>query len=127
MEGEANFCVMKRIEANDPVALWQMGESTHLKGDYSSAFGYWTKAAELGNVGAHCSLADMNHHGIGVQKDEKKKVYHFEEAAIGGDIQARHNLGVIEGNNGRYERALKDWIIAANLGVDHSMKVLWTC
>lgn len=66
MEGEANFCVMKRIEANDPVALWQMGESTHLKGDYSSAFGYWTKAAELGNVGAHCSLADMNHHGIGV-------------------------------------------------------------
>jgi TPR repeat protein len=52
-----------------------------------------TKAAELGDVAAHHSLAIMYHHGHGVEKDEKKKIYHWEEAAIGGHSWARHCLG----------------------------------
>eukprot|EP00985_Skeletonema_marinoi_P025235 scaffold18325_cov110-Skeletonema_marinoi.AAC.4 len=48
----------------------------------------------------------------------------MEEAAIGGHPKARHNLGWHEGNNGRYERAVKHLIIAAKLGLDDSIKTL---
>ena len=50
----------------------------------------------------------------------------MEEAAIGGHPTARYNLGCEEVTtiNGRYERAMKHFIIAANLGCDESMKRL---
>ena len=51
-------------------------------------------------------------------------VYHAEEAAIGGHPEARYNLGVHEWNNGSMERALKHFIIAANLGDDKSVEIL---
>jgi hypothetical protein len=37
---------------------------------------------------------------------------------------ARHNLGYYEGRNGRVERAVKHFIVAANLGYDDSLQVL---
>ena len=46
-----------------------------------------------GVVAAHHSLAIMYHDRHGVEKDEKKKIYHWEEAAIGGHSWARHCLG----------------------------------
>eukprot|EP00985_Skeletonema_marinoi_P033560 scaffold41608_cov204-Skeletonema_marinoi.AAC.1 len=39
--------IMKRVEANDPVALCQMGRERYEEGDYNGAFQYWTKAAGL--------------------------------------------------------------------------------
>eukprot|EP00984_Skeletonema_dohrnii_P013064 scaffold5382_cov79-Skeletonema_dohrnii-CCMP3373.AAC.3 len=45
-------------------------------------------------------------------------------AAIGGHTFARHNLGCLEDANGRDERAIKHWIIAATLGVDNAVKCL---
>jgi TPR repeat protein len=62
--------------------------------------------------------------GDGVEKDEKKYIYHMEEAAIGGHFVARHNLGIEEGRNGNFERATKHFIIAANLGWNDSLKAL---
>ena len=41
---------MKRVEANDPVAISQIGAKRHNEGDYNGAFEYWTKAAGLGDV-----------------------------------------------------------------------------
>eukprot|EP00985_Skeletonema_marinoi_P013076 scaffold6442_cov73-Skeletonema_marinoi.AAC.18 len=73
----------KRVAANDPIALMQMGMEYHHKGENEAAVDHLTKAAELG-------------FGLGVEEDEKKALYHYEEAAIG----------------------------AANLGHDHSIKVL---
>jgi len=52
-------------------------------------------------------------------------VYHYEKAAIGGNPYARHNLAIIEYKNGRTERAVKHFIIAANLGYESSMKSVW--
>jgi TPR repeat protein len=52
-------------------------------------------------------------------------MYHYEKAAIGGHTYARHNLGIVEENNGHIERAVKHYIIAANLGFEMSIKVLW--
>jgi tetratricopeptide (TPR) repeat protein len=115
---------MKRIEANDPVAICQQGGKYYNKGDYSSAFEYYTKAAILGHVEAHCQLAGCYEWGEGVEKDKKKELYHLEEAAIGGHPMARYNLGCHEGNSGRMERAIKHFIIAANQGHDGAIEVL---
>ena len=53
-------------------------------------------ASELGDANPHYGLSIMYRLGHGVEKDEKKRVYHLEEAAIGGNVDARHNLAVIE-------------------------------
>ena len=118
--------MMKRVQANDPAALCQMGIiKRHTEGDYDGAFEYLTKAAELGDAHAHYQLGMMYWRGDGVEKDEEKEVYHLEKAAIGGDPYARHNLGCIEHKNGNVERAVKHAIIAAKLGYEESMKALW--
>jgi len=124
---KADEMMMKRIEANDPKATREWGLEQYDKGDYSSAFEYCAKAAELGNVDAHAELADLYRNGRGVEKDEKKAMHHMEEAAIGGRPYARYELGCLEddiaiGNN--IERAVKHWIIAANQGSDESIKAL---
>ena len=121
-EIEENY--MKRIEANDPVAMREQGSYCYKKGDYSSAFEYFTKAAKLGDIEAHYQLSGCFGLGRGVEKDEKKELFHLEEAAIGGHPDARCNLACYEGINERYERAVKHWIIAANLGYDDSLNAL---
>jgi tetratricopeptide (TPR) repeat protein len=118
---------MKRVAANDPFAIRQMGKKHYIDGDYESAFKFYTKAAELGDVEARYNLSLMYRNGKGVEKDEKKEVYHLEEAAIAGHPLARHDLGIAEGKNGRFERAVKHWIIAAKLGYDDSIKALKEC
>ncbi len=121
-EGEKR--VMKRIKKNDPAAICRMAQKRKVEEDYEAALKYWTKAAELGNAEAHCKLSFMYSHGFGVEKDLEKEIYHSEEAAIRGHPEARDNLGCIEANNGRFERAKKHFIIAANLGYDDSLKML---
>jgi len=116
---------MKRVEANDQAAMCAEGVQQFKKGDYIRAFHYFTKAAELGDVEAHYRLAGMYEHGEGVEKDRGKEIHHLEEAAIGGHPSARFNLGCHEYcDNGNIERAVKHFIIAANLGDDLSIKAL---
>jgi TPR repeat protein len=81
----------------------------------------------LGDAGAHYELSVMYYEGHGVEKDMEKKVHHLEQAAIAGHPAARYNLGCHEGINGRFERAVKHWIIASNLGDDDSIRRLKQC
>jgi len=115
---------MKRVEANDPVALRRVGIRCYDEGDYGSACEYLTKAAGLGDAVAHYYLAGMYWEGKGVEKDEQMAVYHAEEAAIAGHPEARISLGVHEWNNGTKERAVKHFIIAANHGNTKSVEML---
>eukprot|EP00985_Skeletonema_marinoi_P016894 scaffold9172_cov98-Skeletonema_marinoi.AAC.5 len=115
---------MKRIAANDPVAMRQKGIQQYDKEDYRSAFEYYVKAAELGDADAQYELARLYEFGIGVEKDEGKAIHFLEEAAIGGHSSARRTLGSIEWDNGNNERAVKHCIIAANLGDDDSIKMM---
>ena len=119
---EINEQFMKRVEANDPVAMCQMGGKRYNAGDWKSAFEYWSKAAALGDVQAHYQLSISYLDGQGVEKDEKRELHHAEEAAIGGHPLARHNLGCLEGKRGRMDRAAKHFIIAAKLGCDKSLE-----
>ena len=116
---------MKRGKAGDPAAMTEMGMKLYHERDYDGAVKYFTNAAELGDVEAHYELGVMYQRGRGVEKDEEKAIHYYEIAAIGGDPSARHNLGCYEEGNGRVDRAVKHYIIAANLGHTSSMQMLW--
>ena len=112
----------KRTEANDPVAMYQMGTIRKKEEDYEAAFEYLTRAVALGDTEAHYPLYVMYRDGLGVEKDEKRELHHVEQAAIGWHHMARHDLGVKEWErNGRMDRAVRHWIIAAKLGFDRSL------
>ena len=119
---ESNKLMMKRVEANDPLALYFIGQEKYHEGDYTCAFDYWTRTASLGNVEAHYRLYVLYRDGKGVEKDEKRAVWHLEEASIAGHPDARYSLGLFEGGmKCRYSRAMKHFIIAAKLGHDMSL------
>ncbi len=114
----------KRIDAGDPVAMFGTGKICEKEEDYISAFALWSEAAYLGDAEAHYEIAFMYEYGIVVEEDEEKQLYHLEQAAIGGHYGARHKLGTLEKENGRYERAVKHYIIAAKMGLDDSLEML---
>jgi tetratricopeptide (TPR) repeat protein len=114
----------ERIEANDPAVLCHMGSKHYNAGDYDKAFEYYTKAAESRYPEAHYRLGYMYMEGEGPAKDKDKAIYHYEKAAIDGHPVARFNLGCHEEDNGRLERAVKHYIIAAKLGEEDAMKYL---
>ena len=124
---ECDKCIMKRIEVNDQDALTIQGHERYKKGDYSEAFEYWTKAAELEDVEAHFRLSDLYRFGEVVEKDMEKVINHLEAAAIGGHPNARYDPGCMEWNwnNNKAERAVKHWVIGArHQGHDDSIKGL---
>mmetsp|Transcript_16694 Transcript_16694/g.27450 ORF Transcript_16694/g.27450 Transcript_16694/m.27450 type:complete len:319 (+) Transcript_16694:157-1113(+) len=109
----------KRLEANDDIAIRQLGTQLLGKGDYIGACEQWKKAAEMGNSRAHYELAVMYGRGRGVEEDSEKEKYHLEEAAIAGLPTARLFLGVWElTENSRVERAV------AVIGSDGSISLL---
>jgi len=126
-DAEVDRMVKRRVEVNDPVALREFGTRCHFEGDYGRAIEYWTRAARLGEAGAHYQLSFAYNLGDDVEKDMKKAIYHAEQAAIGGHYIARHNLGYEEYDDGKVERAVKHWIIAASLGFDDSLESLKDC
>jgi len=119
--------MMKRAAANNPAALSGMGRLYYEDGDYESTFKYLTKAAALGDVDAHFNLSLLYLWGQGVEEDEEKRAYHLEQAAIGGHPKSRCHLGCVEEGDGRNDRAVKHFIIAANLGYDGAIQALKKC
>ena len=85
---------------------------------FSSFFDIIVSRSRYLGEGASIQLEACSYLGGGVEKNERKEVYHLEEAAIGGDAFARHNLGCADLNNCRIDRAVKHYIIAATLGND---------
>ena len=114
--------LMTRVKANDPEAICFFARDRQIEGDYEGAFEYYTKAAALGHMDAHYSLSGLYNLGQGVEKDTKKAMFHLEEAALGGHPHARYYLGCFENENGRIDRAVKHWIIAAKQGEDESLE-----
>ena len=121
---EVNQNYMERIKANDPVAFFNMGSNCYRDGDHEGAIPHWTKAAALGDMEAHFQLSLLYYEGKGFEKNMKKAVYHSEEAAIGGHPSGRHMLGCYEYENGRFDRAVKHWIIAAKQGLDLALETV---
>ena len=119
----------RRVELQDPEAITMMGEcfmrgQRGLQQDIDKALELVHRAAELGSIGAHHYLGDIYFHGQGVQEDKKKGKYHLEIAAMGGNVMARDNLGVLEWNSGNDDRAMKHYMISASAGYDNSLKAV---
>ena len=119
--------MLRRAEANDPIALEHLGQLRYEEEDYESAFRYWTRAAEVGDVNASFQLGSMYWKGKFVENDMDNCIAHWEQAAIGGHVVARYTLGHIEELMERFDRAVKHWIIAASLGHNGSIHELKNC
>ena len=78
--------------------------------DLAKANELFCRAGELGWAEAYCTLGCSYNNGTGVEMDEKKAKHYWELAAMNGNVGARHNLGMIEGNAGNHDRAKKHFI-----------------
>jgi TPR repeat protein len=83
---------------------------------------YLFRAAELGSAQASSIIAYAYQEGDGIEKDEKKARYWTELAAMNGHNSCRHLLGVTEANAGKYNNALKHWLISSGRGHKASLE-----
>jgi len=118
--------LMKRVEANDADAMYVMGNHNYggahgLQQDQERAMELWKQASQLGSIDAHDFLGNMFYAEGG---NLKKAKFHFEPAAMAGHEVARYMLGFMDFEEGKKERAVKHWIIAASAGNQHAMHQL---
>jgi len=119
----------KRLELNDPTAMYNKGcdyeEGLHgLSKDYTKALEFYHRAAELSHADAYCNIGYAYDNGLGVKVDKKKARKYYELAAMEGDAQARHNLGIDEAQAGNLDRAIKHWMIAVSIGDSESLNCI---
>ena len=125
--------LQKRMDAKDGRAFHIMG-CHYRRGDIVSqdkvkALDLWFKGVEHGSVECHASIATAYTPNCGVEvdgvdADMKKALVHWELAAIGGHVQARDNLGLLEMKNGNNRRGMKHFIIAAESGLDRALDLV---
>ena len=115
------------MEVDDAQAFYNLG-CYHRDGkcgfpqDYRKALELYHRAGELGEASAYCSIGCYFDNGEGVVVDKKKAIHYYEIAAIGGDTNARINLGANEAREGNMDRSLKHYTIAAGAGYSDSLK-----
>eukprot|EP00979_Chaetoceros_neogracilis_P006033 scaffold1194_cov209-Chaetoceros_neogracile.AAC.1 len=119
----------KRVEANDAVAMYNLGTyyglgTMGLRQDHAKELELLHKSAKLGNHFAHLNLSICYQTGGIGESDTRKATYHAQLAAMAGNVKARGNLGCDEYNAGNINRAYKHWMISANDGYDLSMKAV---
>jgi len=123
--------VIMRCKLNDSDAFFTLAKGYYggfqkggmsLTKDISKAYLLFNRAAKLGDEKSYSFLAELYYTGDGVQRDVRRALHHFSQAAIKGHEMARHNLGVAEEANGNMDRAIKHFIIAAKSGYANSPK-----
>jgi len=119
----------KRLEADDPIAIYNQGVCYEQGSDgypqnYDKALELYCRAAELGHIDAYCNIGSAYIYGRGVEIDIKKASHYWELAAMRGEVVARHNLGIDEARAGNMDRALKHYMIAVRSGLSDSLKTI---
>jgi TPR repeat protein len=85
------------------------------------------ESADLGFPPAQYQLGKFHRHSeMGLEQNEEEGLKYYEKAAEGGDLDARHNLGCLEGQNGDVVAAMRHWRLAASGGYRMSMDGLIT-
>ena len=118
-----------RVAKKDPAAILFLGQEYFfgllgLKKDTRKAVELWTEAADLGSVEALYNLGNVYSRGDGVQQDKAKASGFYEKAAMQGHVESRHNLGCIEGKKGEHGRAVRHFLISANMGYKKSVETI---
>jgi len=117
----------KRVKAGDAEATCRIGcyyrdGECGLPQDYDKAFELLHRAAELGNADANGSIGYAYQCGEGMEVDKEKAIYYYEQAAMGGCVIARYNLGIEENDAGNIDRAIKHYMIAVRCGDSQSLE-----
>ncbi|KAL9181332.1 hypothetical protein ACHAXT_010137 [Thalassiosira profunda] len=116
----------KRMEVGDPEAFHQLGIfSEHVNmgspKDSIQAMEFWAKGAEMGSLACHVRIGHSYMFGRVVEKSDEKAKYHYQMAALGGNIDGREMLGTMECNSGNMRRAMRHWMIAAKAGSENAL------
>ena len=90
--------------------------------DMRRAIYLWEEAAELGCIGALFELAYSYDYGTGVQEDKAKAAEFYEKATMRGHAESRCNLGFIEKEKGDDDRAVRHFMISAQMGDEISVE-----
>ena len=118
--------INKLIEADNAYALYVLA-SYYARGisgmpqDFEEASELFLKAGELGCAEAYCNLGVSYDSGMGVEVDKKKAKHYYELAAMNGNVNARFNLGCMEGQAGNHHRAYAHFILSAKAGDNKSL------
>lgn len=128
--------LIKSADKNHINSLNKLGnlyywENDDIKQDYKKAFGYFIKAADLGDKNAQFRIGWMYESGEGTDKDYKKAVEYYEKAAEQGYMYAQSNLGYhYENGNGvtkNLEKAFELYKKAAEQGNNAAQYNLGLC
>ena len=80
------------------------------------------QSADLGCPESQYQLGVFHKFGkMGLQVNEEEAIKYTEKAAEGGDLDARHNLGCTENDNGNRTAATRHWRLSAAGGLQLSM------
>jgi TPR repeat protein len=88
----------------------------NITNDIDKAIKLFHRSAELGYAGAYGNLARIYMKVDGVSKDEANARQYFEISTMAGDVDSRLWLGTDDANAGRFDRAIKRWLIGASSG-----------
>lgn len=112
-------------EAMNEIACKYLEGDSGLPQDTKKAMELFNKAATLGSMESHFNLANVYYHGMhSYEKDATKARHHYQIAAIGGNVKARHNLGCLECSVGNADRGMRHIMISAKAGDDTSLNAI---
>ena len=123
----------KRVEGNDPLAMHCFAMhsgfgSIGLPVDQAKCIGLLHQAADLGFPTAQYQLGNFHDTGaMGLEENQGEALNHWKEAAEGGHLIARHNLGCIEGANGNRPAAIRHLRLSASGGMRMSIDRVIVC
>jgi len=119
--------IEKRMEMNDSKAIY-MASQNYLYGNHGvtkdpqKAFALCIRAAKLGNSRANWGAAQFYREGVVVPKNMIKASDYIKKAAKGGNLLARHILGVEEVKKYNCFIGSRHWLISAAAGYSPSLK-----
>jgi len=125
-DNESLRLIRKRVDARDPEAIRYLGDQYEhghngLEKSATRAIELWSEAAELGLTIALTKMGMAHYHGQGVVQDKAKGVRCWESAAMQGHAPSRHCLGIVEIENGKFDRAIRHYLISAKMGQKESL------
>jgi len=126
---EMNKRYEKRMGLNDANAIYNRGVDYSLgkyglPQNHTKAFQLYCRAGDLGSAEAYFCIGKAYRVGEGVERDDERAKYYYELAAMGGNSQARHNLGFMEEEAGNMDRAIKHYMIAVGDGFNISLNFM---
>ena len=118
--------IQKRVDKGDAEAINFLGEQHYygelgLAKDVPRAIEFWTEAAELGSLDAHCQLGMVCYTGDGVEEDKPRGIRQWQQAAMKGHVQSRDYLGIVEYDSWNHQLAVQHWMISAKMGYEKSL------